>query len=394
MITIKAPAIYVNEPGIITRTGNYVSRYGKRGLIIAGKRALASKKGQLFFSLRSSGMEYQTLILEGAPTERKAEEFLRRISASDTDFVIGAGGGRVCDFAKLIGNKLKKPIVMIPTIAATCACWAARSVLYQEDATFDHIQWNEESPECILADTDILLHAPKRYLASGIMDTYAKWYEFYPLLKNRPDDLVLLQGVASAKMAFEILNRYESKAITGTLLPAEEEKVVDAIFYLAGVIGSFENGHINRGLAHAFYYAAVQIPESHHLLHGELVAFGLLVQLVLRESLIPRNSSDTGNCNNAVLLQKLTGDLLALGITETPYDWNLENKEKTIREISRYILAKTPSLQQNGFTYNPDTIEQAIHEASRFLIRQRGKVQNGETGNTGRNQRTACVQSV
>jgi glycerol dehydrogenase len=50
---------------------------------------------------------------------------------------------------------------------------------------------------------------------------------------------------------------------------------------LAGLAGSIKGSVPYGGLAHPFYNNSTKIHETHHLLHGEKVTFGLLVQLIL-----------------------------------------------------------------------------------------------------------------
>jgi glycerol dehydrogenase len=59
--------------------------------------------------------------------------------------------------------------------------------------------------------------------------------------------------------------------------------VVDATVLLAGIIGGLGGAQCRTVAAHAVHNALTQLPLSHGTLHGEKVAYGILVQLRLEE---------------------------------------------------------------------------------------------------------------
>lgn len=69
-------------------------------------------------------------------------------------------------------------------------------------------------------------------------------------------------------------------------------KTIDAVIFLAGNIGSFIGGEAFSGYAHPFYHAAHRFPSTLIRMHGELVAFGLVLQGVYehkpREEILER----------------------------------------------------------------------------------------------------------
>ncbi len=354
MLTIKSPELYINEFEILQEAGSYIASYGKKALLIAGKTAWEKVKNELEISLRGSKIEYQIQIMEGYPTYQKVESYASKAYKYQAELIIGIGGGKVCDVAKAVGNFRNIPVVMIPTVPATCACWAARSILYTEEGNFDFIQWNKSNPKLIIADTGILMEAPKRYLASGILDTLAKWYEFEPLIENAENDVILRQDVAIAKLAFEILTKLGSKAMENQASVEEQKQVVDAIIFLAGATGSFSSGQAYRGLAHPYYFVSTRIPKSRYLLHGEKVAFGLLVQFILAKK-------------ESIFIEEYLKDLVTYKICDIPKDWNTLDTERTIHRIAELLIEEWPVIVEKGFVDSIDDAEKAIHEASNLI---------------------------
>ena len=112
----------------------------------------------------------------------------------------------------------------------------------------------------------------------------AKWYETAPRLNEHPDELPLDISVYGSKLALGLLldkGLKVSQAARNGVKPDNAKTVVDAIIYLAGFVGSFIGGQAYGGFAHPFYHSARRIPAVRQKLHGEVVAFGILTQLIL-----------------------------------------------------------------------------------------------------------------
>lgn len=284
MLYIQTPKLYINEPGSIKDCGKYIAGYGHRAYIIGGRRALDIVKDELTQSLKENGIDYEYSVFEGFPSNNNISIYADKIRQSGADIVIGAGGGRVMDLTKAAGFEAGTAIVTIPIIAATCAAWAALSVIYTDEGDFDGFRPAQRCPDIIIADTDIIVSAPDRYIRAGIVDTMAKWYETAPRLNEHPDELPLDISVYGSKLALDLLLDKGLKVLQAArngMKPDDAGAVVDAIIYLAGFVGSFIGGQAYGGFAHPFYHSARRIPAVRQKLHGEVVAFGILTQLIL-----------------------------------------------------------------------------------------------------------------
>jgi glycerol dehydrogenase len=190
------------------------------------------------------------------------------------------------DITKAAGDYAALPVVAIPAIAATCACWAAVSVMYSPDGVMQGPLYCRNSPYLIIADIDVLAKAPPRYMRAGIADTLAKWYEAYPNLKTS-DDFYLRLVVKYGEFAREILEtrglKVASDLSAGIYHPQEVVEVVDGIFAIAGLCGAVRGLANIQGVAHPFYNACSALPELRDKLHGEKVAFGLVMQAALEQ---------------------------------------------------------------------------------------------------------------
>lgn len=283
MITLKTPYEYIGGSGILAGAGKRIRKLGAAAYVIGGKTALKEAGPSLLRGLAASDMRYAVGEFSGYPTRAAIDRFAGEVRASGSEVVVAVGGGKVMDTSKCVGQTLGLPVVAVPTIAATCAAWAAVSILYTEEGSFAGVQELDNSPRLVLADFTLIANAPARYLSAGIADTIAKWYETEPNLR-RAGDLSLRLQVKTAELALETLEKKAHGVLDAVRLrhPSRDlPDVVDAVILLAGLVGSTKADHFFGGFAHPFYNSITRIPETRDKLHGEKVSFGLLAQTVL-----------------------------------------------------------------------------------------------------------------
>ena len=358
MLTIRTPLEYINKPDIIGDAGRYIKKYGDRALIIGSKTPLKVVGEAFYVSLRTQGIEYYIEEFSGFPTIAIIDQYSAKAKELGVNVIIAIGGGKVNDTSKVVGTKTNLPVVAIPTIAATCASWAACSILYKEDGDFDDVFMNDQTPRLILADTRIIATAPSRYLSAGIVDTLAKWYETAPNLEVAEDNITLNLTVGGAKLAFEILAKNGLKAIEEgqrNIVTKAAVDTIDAIIYLAGFVGSFVEEKFYGGFAHPFYNASTRVASTRHRLHGEKVAFGLLVQLVLENK--PEDYLEE-------TIKDFNGYQLALTLEDIGIKEKATAKVHTIAES---IVREFPGYFQLGFGKTEPEIEEAIFKTDALV---------------------------
>jgi glycerol dehydrogenase-like iron-containing ADH family enzyme len=62
------------------------------------------------------------------------------------------------------------------------------------------------------------------------------------------------------------------------------EKVVEANILLTGIIGGLGGSKFRVAVSHALLYGLTVLPHVHQNLHGEMVSFGVIVQLCLEKN--------------------------------------------------------------------------------------------------------------
>jgi glycerol-1-phosphate dehydrogenase [NAD(P)+] len=94
----------------------------------------------------------------------------RKVKDAKSDIIIGLGGGRSVDIAKLCAFNLKKPFVSIPTSASHDGI-ASPFVSVRGEKPHSLVA---TAPLGVFVDLDIIKKAPKKLLASGCGDLMAK----------------------------------------------------------------------------------------------------------------------------------------------------------------------------------------------------------------------------
>jgi glycerol dehydrogenase len=289
-----------------------ITRLGQRPLVVGGMKTLDLELLQSLFNYP----QWQIDRTQYTPDccESSLAQLREAVTQHRADVVIGIGGGKCLDTAKLLGYQCQLPVVTIPTSAATCAAWTALSNIYTEAGAFLYDVGLPKCPDLLILDYRLIATAPQRTLVAGIGDAIAKWYEASVSSGHSPQTL-LIAAVQQARVLRDILFQ---KSITALAHPGGEEwqEVVDASVLLAGVIGGLGGAQCRTVAAHAVHNGLTHLPGCHQALHGEKVAFGILVQLRLQEML-------QGDQLAATARQQLLEFYTAIGLPKTLADLGL-----------------------------------------------------------------------
>ncbi|MEL6604341.1 MAG: iron-containing alcohol dehydrogenase family protein [Cyanobacteria bacterium J06614_10] len=273
-----APAKVIRGSGVLAKSAALFSRLGQRPLLIGGDRSLTAARPFLAPALTNLAAERATYHKDCSETALSALH--AAAAAHQADCIIGVGGGKALDAAKLVAHQRQLPVATVPTSAATCAGWTALSNVYSDAGAFLYDVTLPTCPEMILLDYDLVLTAPKRTLVAGIGDAIAKWYEASISSGHSPHTMVI-GAVQQARVLRDILFQ---KSVSALANPGSEDwrEVVDASVLMAGVIGGMGGAQCRTVAAHAVHNGLTHVA-AHGTLHGEKVAYGILVQLRLEE---------------------------------------------------------------------------------------------------------------
>lgn len=280
---ICAPGSYIQGAGEIKKLASYYQELGTKGAyLMIGHHAYVHDLDDIESSFKDENVPFTSELFGGECSREEVEKHQKQLG--ECDVVIGIGGGKTLDAAKAVAFYAHMPVIIVPTTASTDAPCSRLSVLYKPNGEFDAYLPLRANPDMVLMDTDIIAHAPVRFLMAGVGDALATYYEAAACVKS---DALTMPGGHVTKAAFALATlcrdtlfedalkakaAVENKVTTKSL-----ENIVEANTYLSGL--GFESSGL--AAAHAIHDGLTVIPETHKYLHGEKVAFGTITQLVL-----------------------------------------------------------------------------------------------------------------
>ncbi len=283
-----APQRYIQGDGVLDQTGRYLSLVNSQRVgILISRRGQHSEGARLLKSLESVGIESVVATFNG---ECSLEEIDRQAAALRSespavDCLLAVGGGKCVDAGKCIAYRLNVPLVVVPTLASNDAPCSAVSVLYTPDGVTSGIEFFPTNPALVVVDTGVVAQAPERFLVAGMGDAMATYYEAKVCLDNprarttigaRPTLAACALGKTCADTLYS-LGTEASRSVVADRVDDALEQVVEANTLLSGV--GFESGGLAIAHAIAQGYTAIKPVHDNHL-HGEMVAMGLLTQLI------------------------------------------------------------------------------------------------------------------
>lgn len=279
-----APAQVVRGRGVLAESEALFARLGKRPLVVGGDRTLSVARP--FLAAPLSHLTTAQVAYQQDCSELAITELHQAADSHAADLIVGVGGGKALDAAKLLAYQRQAPIVTVPTSAATCAGWTALSNVYSPAGAFLYDVGLPCCPDAIVLDYDLVASAPKRTLVAGIGDAIAKWYEA-SVSSGQSSHTMVIGAVQQARVLRDILFQ---KSLDALAHPGSDDwcEVVDAAVLMAGVIGGMGGAQCRTVAAHAVHNGLTHVSATGltlpgSTLHGEKVAYGILVQLRLEE---------------------------------------------------------------------------------------------------------------
>lgn len=326
--------------------------FGKRIFLIGGRRAMDAAEGLLGKALEGSGLVVLESVEFGADcTYRTIDRWAQRAKELGADMIFGMGGGKALDTAKGAAERAGLPVFTFPTIAATCAATTALSVVYREDGNFDSFYFYDKPARHCFINTRIIADAPCEYLRAGMGDTMGKFFECHFAARGDHLDHSSALGREISNLCYGPLLEHGVQALVDCRRHEPSfalQQAVLANIVSTGMVSLMVLDDYNCAIAHSVYYGLVLLPGfEEKYLHGDVVAYGVLVQLAV--------DKDWDR------MREVKGFMKELGIPSTLREMEVPLDREYLRDVLRETVTG-PDMEHIPYPVTEDMIFEAMRE--------------------------------
>jgi glycerol dehydrogenase len=279
------PGKYIQGEGLINKLPEMIRSFGTKGMILTSPTPLEKIFSKLSGEYRKEGIV--TTRFHGECCESELIRLQEQVVENGVDVLVGAGGGKTMDSAKIVADRAGIPVIIMPTIASTDAPCSGSSIIYSEHGVYESVYFQKMNPEAVLVDMDIMANAPTRFLVAGMGDALSTWFEARSCQRtqsmNQCGGYSTLAGLNLARLCYDTILQYGAAAKIANdnhIITTALQHVVEANTLLSGI--GFESSGL--AAAHSIHNGLTALDETHAYYHGEKVAFGVLAGLHLTDA--------------------------------------------------------------------------------------------------------------
>ncbi len=285
--TMISPLKYIQGENELMNIGEYVLEFSSNALLVASEADQNRVQELLDAAAEKTSFNMICGRFKEECTKKEIERMKALAEENNCGVIIGLGGGKALDTAKAASFLSNKPVIIVPTIAATDAPTSKLAIIYSEEGTFEEYFHLHNNPNLVLVDTGIIAKAPTRFLVSGMGDALSTYFEARSCIRSGANNMSggksTKAAYAIARTCFETLMEDSVKAkiaCDNNVVTPALENIIEANILLSGL------GFESSGLAacHSVHDGLTVLEETHHYYHGEKVAFGAIVHLVLENA--------------------------------------------------------------------------------------------------------------
>ena len=273
---IQMPREVYIDPGIIKKTGSICKslHLDKKILIVTGSHTYKAGAVPAIESLENDGIDYDVIKVENASQDSISE--VEEIITPDTT-VLGIGGGKVIDVAKLSSFNKGVYFVSMPTTASHDGIVSPMASIKNPNTS---ISVAAHSPIAVIADSEILAQSPFRLLAAGCADLIANFtaikdWELAHRLKN--------ESFSESAAALSIMSAHLITDNIANIKPNLEPSariVMKSLFSGGMAISIAGSSRPASGSEHLFSPALDKLSDK-PALHGEQCGIGTIMMMYL-----------------------------------------------------------------------------------------------------------------
>jgi len=359
------PGKYIQGAGAIGELPALVELLGKQGLILASPSVNERVLPRCGVDWRSRAIPVE--VFRGECCEDELVRLSAALAQTHADVLVGMGGGKTIDTAKIAADRAGIPVIVVPTIASTDAPCSGCAVLYAKDGVFDSVCYQKMNPAAVLVDVAIIAAAPTRFLVSGMGDALSTWFEARSCDRTRSANecggYATTAGLGIAKLCYETLLTDGAAAKLASekhLITPALERIIEANILLSGI--GFESAGL--AAAHSIHNGLTALPETHSFYHGEKVAFGVLAGLQLADAPPEETEVIYSFCED-------------VGLPTTLADIGLGNGDREkLMEAAKKVCAPDQPIRHEAGVITPERVLDAMLAADALGQKKSGRVKD------------------
>lgn len=275
---MELPRLVVVGAGTAGRVGETLQdlELGKKIIVLSGPNVRQILESRFSRSLQQCDFKFSWELVSSS-SFAEVERIARLARDRESDFLIGAGGGRSIDVAKLASFECKTPFVSVPTSASHDGISSPFGSVKGMDRPYSLVA---KPPIAILADTDLISQAPKKLLVSGCGDLLSKKtaVKDWELGASRTGEYF---GRYSANLALLSANMImEDAKMISSITPDGIRVVVEALISSGVAAGIAGSSRPCSGSEHLFSHAMDLVAPGKGM-HGEKCGMGTIMMAKL-----------------------------------------------------------------------------------------------------------------
>jgi glycerol-1-phosphate dehydrogenase [NAD(P)+] len=273
---VKLPREIHSGPGVIKETGSICKdlKISGKVLVASGPRTMKIAGESVINSLQDLDFNVDTIIIEKPSMDavEEVQDHMHNMSA-----VLGVGGGKVIDVAKMASTRSGTHSVSIPTAASHDGISSPRASIKNQGGS---VSLAAEPPMGVIADTQIISQAPFRLLAAGCGDIISNytavldWKLAHRLLNEDYSDSAAALSLITAETTIKAAGHIKEGLIESAAI------VVKALISSGMAISIAGNSRPASGAEHKFSHA-LDIIAPQPALHGEQCGVGTIMMMYL-----------------------------------------------------------------------------------------------------------------
>ena len=259
---------------VATSVGETLTRLGFRGpaLVVTGHKVVSIAGGTVLESLQRAGFKSSTILVDNATTDQ-VTLVENEIRSKKPDIVVGVGGGKDIDIAKLSSMKASTRFLSVPTAASHDGIASPLVSMKGLDRPYSYAA---HSPIAIVADISIIAKSPYPLIASGCGDVVAKytavrdWKLAHRIKNEYYGDYAAELALMSARLVMKNANSIRAMSDSGV------RTLVEALISCGVAMSIAGTSRPCSGAEHLFSHALAMVAPK-PALHGEQCGVGTIM---------------------------------------------------------------------------------------------------------------------